>query len=133
MTNTNSKLTKRAKFEMLANLSEVKANSVLAEFIAHEIDLLDKKNASKKPTEKQTANEGLKGEIVKMAKADPNRLFTITDFLKALNDPELTNQRVSAIVRQMYDAKETGEVFPLVRIEEKRKAYFKLNAEWVGE
>ena len=91
MTNTNSKLTKRAKFEMLANLSEVKANSVLAEFIAHEIELLDKKNASKKPTEKQTANEGLKGEIVKMVKADPNRLFTITDFLKALNDPELTN------------------------------------------
>ena len=134
-TNTTSKLTKRNKFEMLAKLSDVQANPTLSEFIAHEIELLDKKNASKKPTAQQTANSKFKELIVEIAQAEPDRLFTVTEFLKALDNADLTNQRVSAMVRQMYDTSgenPNGEEFALIRIEEKRKAYFKFNPYYEG-
>ena len=41
------KLTKREKYGMLAEIAEVKANPILAEFVAHELELLAKKNAGK--------------------------------------------------------------------------------------
>ena len=54
---TNKKVTKREKFEMLMAISEVNSNPVLSEFIAHELELLAKKNTSeKKPTAVQVAN-----------------------------------------------------------------------------
>ena len=47
-------------------------------------------------------------------------LYTITDLMKKVPEcAELSNQRVSALVRQLIDA---GKV---ERIEEKRKAYFR--------
>lgn len=134
-TNTTSKLTKRNKFEMLAKIAEVQANPILTEFIAHEIELLDKKNSSKKPTVQQTANSKFKELIAEIAQAEPDRLFTVTEFLKALDNADLTNQRVSAMVRQMYDTSgenPSGGEFALIRIEEKRKAYFKFNPYYEG-
>src|SRR5574344_486538 len=99
---TNKKITKREKFEMLKALSEVKANPMLTEFIDHELDLLSKKNASeKKPTAQQVANEGLKSVILNALKANGG-LMTITDIQKSCAElSELSNQRVSALVRQM--------------------------------
>lgn len=131
MANTTKKMTKRMKFEALLAMSEVQANDVLVEFINHELALLDKKNsAERKPTAKQTENVGVKSEIVEIVKAEPNRLFTITDILKALGNAEYTNQKISALVRQMYDVtgeNPNGEQFALVRTEDKRKAYFQFN------
>ena len=86
---------------------------------------IDKKNAykgEKKPTAKQTENTGFKADIVNYLTTVDRA--TITDLIKnvpALAD--LSNQRVSAIVRQM---KEDGT---LVRKEDKRKAYFSLPTE----
>lgn len=116
----SKKPTKRENFSALLNFAEVKANPTLVEFINHEIELLDKKNSSeKKPTAQQTANEAIKTSIVS-AMAEGVK-YTITDLIK--NVPEcadLTNQRVSALVRQLVDE---GKV---VRTEDKRKAYFSL-------
>ena len=116
---TNKKVTKREKFEMLKALSEVKANPMLTEFIDHELELLAKKNASeKKPTAQQVANEGLKAVIVEVLKANGG-LMTITDIQKASAElAELSNQRISALVRQMIGVE-------VERVEDKRKAYFK--------
>ena len=116
---TNKKVTKREKFEMLKALSEVKANPMLTEFIDHELELLAKKNASeKKPTAQQVANEGLKDVILEVLKSNGG-LMTITDIQKSAEElADLSNQRISALVRQMVDA---GEV---IRTEDKRKAYF---------
>lgn len=78
-----------------------------------------KASVDRKPTPIQQENMGHKQEILNLL-ADGNQ-YTITDIMKgipALSD--LSNQRVSAIVRQMTLS---GEV---VRIEDKRKAYFKL-------
>jgi hypothetical protein len=54
--------------------------------------------------------------------ANPNQLFTVSELLKKVpNLPDtMTNQRMSALVRQMVDA---GSV---KRTEDKRKAFFSL-------
>ena len=115
---TNKKMTKREMFE------QIKANYNLTEeevkFIDHELDLLAKKNsAEKKPTATQTANVGIKADIAKGMEV--GKKYTITDLMKSIPAiADLSNQRVSALVRQMID---DGIV---ERIEEKRKAYFSL-------
>ena len=135
-TTTTRKPTKRMNFEALLGIEAVAENPSLVAFIEHEIELLDKKNsADKKPTAKQTANVGVKAEILEIVQAEPNRLFTVSDILKALGNPDFTNQKVSALMRQMYDTtgeNPNGEQFALVRIEDKRKAYFKLNPYFEG-
>lgn len=82
-----------------------------------------KKNSTeRKPTATQTANEGYKAAII--AGIDPDTKYTITDLLKTVPEiADLSNQRVSAIVRQMV---ENGD---LQREEIKRKAYFSLPSE----
>ena len=58
---------KITKKEMFAKLREmVKDNAEMVKFIDHEIELLEKKNASKsaKPTATQIANEGHKKKIM---------------------------------------------------------------------
>jgi hypothetical protein len=115
----STKLTKAQKFAMLKEIPAVKENSTLVEFIDHELELLAKKNsADKKPTAQQTANDGIKAEILEgMAEG---KLYTITDLIKEIPAcAELTNQRVSALVRQLMA---NGSV---ERVEEKRKAYFR--------
>ena len=116
------KLTKMDKFTMIANIAEVKGNPVLAEFVAHEMELLVKKNsAEKKPTAQQTANEGIKTAILNAM--EDGVMYSITDLIKSVPEcADLTNQRVSAIVRQMIGS-------DVERIEEKRKAYFRKIAE----
>ena len=90
------------------------------EFIAHEIELLSKKNSGeKKLTPQQTANEGIKTAI--LDNMVEGKMYTITEIIKSVPEcADLTNQRVSALVRQLKDE---GKV---ARIEDKRKAYFSL-------
>lgn len=119
----SAKLTKAQKFAMIADIPEVKNNPMLAEFIAHEQELLAKKNsAEKKPTAQQEANTTIKAGVLAVMEANPNQLFTVSELLKKVPDlPDtMTNQRMSALVRQMVDA---GQV---KRTEDKRKAFFSL-------
>ena len=124
MANTTSssvRMTKAQKFQILADLSAVKADPMLSEFIAHEMELLAKKNtADKKPTAQQEANAVIKQNVLTVLADGEKR--TVSDLLKMVPDlPDtMTNQRMSAIVRQMVDA---GQV---IRTEDKRKAYFSL-------
>ena len=115
-TNSTKKPTKKQMFQSILDSCELTAGQVA--FIKHEMELLEKKNSSdKKPTAQQVANGGIKASILEVMK--PNQLYTITEIVKGLsNYPDLTNQRVSALVRQMVEA---GLV---VRTEEKRRAYF---------
>ena len=98
-------MTKREKFEVIANLADVKANAELSEFIANEIALLEKKSAykSSKPTKRQAENEILKGRIAEILTDEGQ---TVTEILAQLEDASLTNQRVSALLRQMEVHKE---------------------------
>lgn len=123
MTKTN-KLTKRDYFTILREAYPQNADNydAVIAFIDHELELLAKKNsADKKPTATQVANDGFKTAILAHMGENPNQLFTITDLIKSVPEiGELTNQRVSAIVRQMTEA---GVID---RVEEKRKAYFRM-------
>ena len=58
--------------------------------------------------------------------ANPNKLYTATDVMKAVQplvDYELSNQKISALLRTLGD-KGTDEVKKIV---DKRKSYFQIN------
>ena len=112
-----TKMTKRDYFNAI--LSKYPLTDAEKAFVEHELELLEKKNSSeKKPTAQQVANEGIKAAIV--AGMTPNRLYTITEIQKEIPEcAELSNQRVSALIRQMIGNE-------IVRTEDKRKAYFSL-------
>ena len=118
------KITKAQKFAMLKAIPAVAENEMLVEFIDHEMELLAKKNsADKKPTAQQVANKGIADAIVFAMANEPDRLFTITELIKSVPEcAELTNQRVSAIVRGLIGVS-------VERVEDKRKAYFRYLAE----
>lgn len=108
--------TKREYFNELKVI--VSDNDALVAFIDHELELLDKKNsAPKNPTAKQLENEKIKDYIL----AHLVKPMTISEMLKdflADYPTELSNQRVSAIVKQLVEDN------AIVRTVEKRKAYF---------
>ena len=113
---TQKKMTKAQMF------AQIKANYNLTDeenaFIDHELELLAKKNsAEKKPTAQQVANKAICDAIVNGM--ENGQLYTITDLIKTIPEcADLTNQRVSALVRGMLDVK-------VERIEDKLKAYFR--------
>ena len=112
--------TKREYFAELKTI--VSDNADLVAFIDHEVELLDKKNsAPKAPTAKQVENEKIKDYIL----AHLVKPMTISEMLKdflADYPTELSNQRVSAIVKQLVEDNS------VVRTVEKRKAYFSVIA-----
>ena len=118
----DKKMTKKEKF--LALLEKYPFTDGEREFIEHEVELLDKKNApkdgAKALTPAQKENEGIKQAILDFMTADGKK-YTITDLIKqvpACNG--MTNQKVSALVRQLMDA------LLVVRTEEKGKALFSI-------
>ena len=95
------KITKVDRFNQLMALDEVKANADLVAFCEHEVELLQKKSASKKPTKKNEENEALKAKIVEVL-----RIFesgaTVSEILGASEDFNgMSNQKISALVRQL--------------------------------
>ena len=112
-----TKLTKREKFAMLLEIEEVAQNEMLVEFINHELELLASKNVNRKPTAQQVANASIIDAIVDGMEV--GKLYTITDLIKTIPEcADLTNQRVSALVRSVLETR-------IERIEEKKKAYFR--------
>lgn len=117
------KAKKMTKAQMYAQILSHTADKAEREFLEHEMELLAKKNApkgDKKLTPAQEANEGIKSAIVDYlgTKGEP---MTISQMIKEI--PEcagLTNQKVSALVRQLYLA------LVVVRTEVKGVAYFTL-------
>ena len=123
MANTEKKMTKAVAWGIVKGIVETSGHPQAEELVAkidNELALLAKKNsAEKKPTAQQTANKAIADAIVSAMENEPNRLFTITDIIKSVPEcAELTNQRVSAIVRGLLGVS-------VERVEEKRKAFFK--------
>jgi hypothetical protein len=111
---------------------------MMVEMLENEVNLLNKKNSggtSKKMTPQQEANEKLKGAIVDYMMENGGK-YTITEMMAFPEveeiskdfDPPLSNQRTSALVRQLLDESEecNDESKPIVKIVEKRKSYFQL-------
>lgn len=102
----------------LPNEVKAKVEEVLAS--------LSKKNTSsgeKKLTPTQEANVKHKEAILERMRVEPNRVWTITELQKEVAfGEEMSNQRVSALVRQLVNAEEPS----VKRTEEKGKAFFSL-------
>lgn len=119
----NKKMTKATAWTIVRSIVENSGHAQSAELVAkidNELALLAKKNsAEKKPTAQQTANEVVKTAILNGM--ERNRIYTVTEVIKEIPEcADLTNQRVSALLRQLKDE---GKV---TRSEDKRKAYFQV-------
>ena len=124
----DKKMTKRDYFNALLNISEVKENKSMVDFINHELELLEKKNASKstKPTKKQGANEKLKDLILNSMEIDTP--YTVTELcnnididqnlLNELGVQTLTNSKVTSMLTQLVN------VARVSRTESKGRAYY---------
>lgn len=118
----NTKMTYATALDMVLAIDEVKANDELAEKLTALKESVSKKSTSKsnKPNAKQKANEEIKEKIMEILFAEPTRLFTISEICKAYTDEELSNQKVSSLVRQLVAENKVK------RTEDKRKAYFSI-------
>ena len=121
---SNTRITKKDRFNQLLNIEAVKNNADLVAFINHEVELLERKNASasngtRKPTKTQLANEGIKADIV--SQMSEGKSYLISDMIKAFPSiSEYPSQKIVALVRQLVsEGKVTREVV-------KGKAYFTL-------
>ena len=110
-------MTKRENYASIREIVEKLGRTDLVEFVDHEVELLNKKNnAPKNPTAKQLENEKLKDVILAEMGDKPLTITEMQTKISALS--ELSNQRVSAIVKQLVEDNS------LVRTVAKRKAYF---------
>ena len=121
------KFTKRNALTLMLTLSEVKADERLVAYCENELKLLDKKNVAsgeKKLTEKQTQNEAYKVAILDYLNVVAPEHKSISEIWQGVpelaENGEMTGQRISALLTQLIKA---GLV---VRVEEKRKAFFKV-------
>ncbi len=119
-----NKITKKEMFTMIK--AQVKDNAEMMAFIDHEIELLDKKASNKKATKIQEANVGIKSTI--LAVLEGGKSMTVTEMQGASAElGELSNQKVSALVRQLVEA---GEV---VKTIDKKVSRFSLADNGEGE
>lgn len=99
-------------------LAEDAGREDLVDFCEKEIEKLANRKTSQ--TKNQKENEGIKETILEVL-AGLDEPVTITDFLKADERvTEYSNQKVSALMKQLVDA---GKVEKVV---DKKKSYFKI-------
>ena len=94
----------KTKKEMFAEILTIVANNEeLTEFVNHEIELLERKNSSKKPTARQLENENFKTAILNFL-IEQDTTFSISEMQEQIPELfELKNQRISAILKQLVD------------------------------
>jgi hypothetical protein len=87
-----------------AIMEKVQDNAEMVAFLEHEIELVSRKRTgSSKPTKRQTENEGIKARILEIMSDEG---MTAGEVVAALNIEGMTNQRVSALLRQLVLAEQ---------------------------
>ena len=124
---------KKTKREFFGELREmVVDNKELVAFIDHEIELLDNKKNSKTTTVTQKENGELKTYIVAFLETTPNQMYTVTELIEKVpefkdREPKLTNQKVSALCKQLVDNNEISKKT------DKKKSLFYANPDRITE
>ena len=117
-----TKMTKRDYFNaILAVLATVEDTDVsgLTAFVNHEIELLENKRSSTKPTKTQTENLAVKETIVSVLK-EIGKPVTITEMQKfSAKLAEFSCQKLSALLKQLVENDKT-----VTKVTEKKKTYF---------
>ena len=100
------KLTKKEMFAMVQALVqsvECEEKEVMVEFLAHEVELLEKRAIAKKGIDPEGRNAVLKGVITEVLSASATPLTISEMQAKSEVLGALSNQKVSAVVKQMVD------------------------------
>ena len=117
-----TKMTKRDYFNaILAVLATVEDTDVsgLTAFVNHEIELLENKRSSTKPTKTQTENLAVKETIVSVLK-EIGKPVTITEMQKFSAElAEFSCQKLSALLKQLVENDKA-----VAKVTEKKKTYF---------
>lgn len=115
-----NKMTQKDFYNEIIALAKANAREDIVEFCEGRIEVLAKKSANKKPTKTQAENEAFK-DAIRSALDTVDKGVTVTE-LQTLNKAlgSISNQRVSALLRQMIEA---GEVTKTI---DKKKSYFSL-------
>ena len=117
-----TKMTKRDYFNaILAVLATVEDTDVsgLTAFVNHEIELLENKRSSTKPTKTQTENLAVKETIVSVLK-EMGKPATISEMQKFSAElAEFSCQKLSALLKQLVENDKT-----VTKVTEKKKTYF---------
>jgi len=120
------KVTKRDYFEMIKGICGDREDIV--NFCNHEIELLSRKNSRSGATKTQKENL-IVAEMLVQELAKVNKPITITDLMNASdtiqnytleNGNKLTNQKISAIFKQLVENK------TIVKVVDKKKSYFSI-------
>ena len=114
-----NKITKREVIGMMMKEEVVKANPTYVAYLENELALLDKKAQNKKATKTQEQNVGIKATILEVLATIGSG--TVTDIQNGNEElSALSNQKVSALVRQLVESKE------VVKTVDKKKSIFSL-------
>lgn len=126
---TNKKMTKKEMFTMVMEVVEVAETANKAEmmdFLAHEIELLERKKSSSAKTKSQVENEKIMALILEEL-AKINSPTTVTELMKTESLTGLSNQKLSALLRLL---KEEGKVEKTI---DKKKSYFFLAEQFLKD
>ena len=101
------KITKREVVEKMLADSNINSNEVYVAYLKNELELLKKKSENKKATKNQTENAEIKEVIIEvLGRMGKGRAGEIQLAVQATDKEKyatLTNQRTSAILKQMID------------------------------
>ena len=101
------KITKREVVETMLADSNINSNEVYVAYLKNELELLKKKSENKKATKNQTENAEIKEVIIEvLGRMGKGRAGEIQLAVQATDKEKyatLTNQRTSAILKQMID------------------------------
>ena len=120
------RLTKKDYFEMIKGICADRADIV--DFCNHEIELLSRKNSKSGTTKTQKENEIVANMLIEEL-AKVGKPITITDLMNTSdivknytleNGNNLTNQKISAIFKQLVESQK------IVKVVDKKKSYFSI-------
>ena len=118
-----TKMTKKDMFAMVSALvesTECENKKEMLDFLAHEVELLNRK--SSKSTQTKTQKENV--EIMETIKAELSAMtepVTISELMaKSEEMAKYTNQKLSALLKKLVDSNE------VVKTIEKKKSYFSI-------
>lgn len=116
------KMTKKEMFTMVANVvenSEVENKAEMLEFLAHEVELLNRKSGKSGETKTQKENKVLMEQLL-VALAEFEKPVTVSEFMKESTHEvaTLSNQKLSALFKKLVEAEK------VVKTTEKKKSYF---------
>ena len=115
-------MTKREMYVAIMNVAEVSANAEMVEFLQHQIDLLDSRKTSGKPTARQTENETIKDTIYDILSENGGRM-RVKDIAEDERMAGYHPNKISALLRQMLPEVGDGRV---VKEIEKKVSYFRV-------